>query len=196
MGAMCGGHVLGQRFEVAFAVTAGMASHPFVLGQHLDGVARNAQFDLLTNKCMRHAVIVVFVFDVVIDIDAHPLPFGEHERGIRKRPQVGCVEQFEGFPAAAGQFFEWAVVQRRQQFSDSSIEFSDREEAPVTKPGQYPALDHLNADFDLGLVLRLSGSGWQNHRAVIIGEFSGRPIERRFVAIRHSNEGARVSSDG
>lgn len=182
MGAVSSRHVLRQRFEVAFAVTAGMACDPLALGQHFDGVARDAQFHLLTDEGMRHAVIVVFVFDVVIDINASSLPFGEHEWGVRKRPQVRCIEQFEGFPAAAGEFLEWAIVERRQQFSNGGIEFGDREEAPVTKPGQYPALDHLNADFDLGFILRLSGSGWQDHRAVVVGEFSGGSIERRFVS--------------
>ena len=62
----------------------------------------------------------------------------------------------------------------------------------MAKPRQYPALDHLNADFNLGFVLWLSGPGRQNHRAVVIGEFSSGPIECRFVAIRHGNEGTGI----
>ena len=63
---------------------------------------------------------------------------------------------------------------------------------PMAKPGQYPAFDDLHAHFNLGLVLGLSGPSRQDHRVVVIGKFSGRPIECRFVAIRHAYQGARI----
>ena len=62
----------------------------------------------------------------------------------------------------------------------------------MAKPSQYPAFDHLHSDFHLGFVLRLSGPGGKNHRVIVIGKFSGRPIECRFVAIRHSNKGTGI----
>ena len=43
------------------------------------------------------------------------------------------------------------------QFTDRLVQRLQREEAPVTQPRQDPALHHLHADFDLGLVRGLYG---------------------------------------
>ena len=141
---------------------------------------------------MRHAVIVVVVFDVVIDIDARSFPFGQIKRRIRKRSQVRGVQQVEGVLTAAGEFLERTVIKRRQQFGHRGIKLGDREEAPVAKTSQNPALDHLDTHFSLGFVLGLSGSGRQDDRTVVVGEFSRRPVKCRFVAISDGNEGARI----
>ena len=42
--------------------------------------------------------------------------------------------------------------------------------------------------FNLGLVLRLSWSGWQDYRTVVIGKLSSGTIQCRFVAIRNRNQ--------
>ena len=74
----------------------------------------------------------------------------------------------------------------RQQFGDGGIELGHGEELPVAQSGQDPAFDDLHADFDLGLVLRLSGAGRQNHGAVMVGKLDGGAVEFGFVAIGHA----------
>lgn len=98
-----------------------MAGDPATFRQHLDHAAGDAQFDLLANQRMRHAVIVAVVLDVVVDIDAGAFPLGQHKPRGRQCPQVGRIQFLEGIAAAAGQFLERPIVQRRQEFGVSAL---------------------------------------------------------------------------
>jgi len=52
---------------------------------------------------------------------------------------------------ATGQLLEPSLVQVSQQLADRRVELGQAEEAPVAQPGQNPAFDDLNPDFDLRL---------------------------------------------
>jgi len=113
MGPMRRRHVVGDGGVAAFAGILRMTGDPATFGQHFDGAAGDAQFDFLAHQGMRHAVIVAVVLDVVIDIDAGTLPFGQHEPRRWQRPEVGCIQLREGVRPASWQFLEWAKVECR-----------------------------------------------------------------------------------
>jgi hypothetical protein len=75
--------MFGNRREGAFVVAARMAGDATATGKDLDGAARNAQFHFLAHQCVRHAVIVVIEFDVIVDVDGCAFPLGQNEPGSR-----------------------------------------------------------------------------------------------------------------
>ncbi len=62
----------------------------------------------------------------------------------------------------------------------------------MAQTGEDPALHHLHAGFDLGLVLRLPGSGRQDHGIVVLGELGRGPIEFGLVAAWPGDQGTGI----
>jgi hypothetical protein len=91
-----------------------------------------------------------------VNVDADLFPVRQHERSGRERSQIGRIQFLEGLSPAAWQPLERAVVEGAQRFGHGSIRFGYREELPMAQ-GQDPALDNLNANLDLSLVLQLLG---------------------------------------
>ena len=81
------------------------------------------------------SVVMPIELDVVVDIDAGALPFGQHETGDRQPTQVGGVQFREGILPATGQFLERTGVEHRQEFGDGGVQLRDREELPVPQSG-------------------------------------------------------------
>ena len=53
-----------------------MAGHALALSQGLHGVGGQAHVELFALQLMRHAVVVIVDFDVVVDVDGGDLPLG------------------------------------------------------------------------------------------------------------------------
>jgi hypothetical protein len=64
------------------------------------------------------------------------------------RPERGFVELLEKRPAAGAPAAHHAIVQLIEEAADCSVEFGQREEAPMPQPCQDPAPDDLNANLD------------------------------------------------
>ena len=58
----------------------------------------------------------------------------------------------EGAASRAGELSERTRIEPFEPFGDGAVEFAEREERAVSQRGEDPALDHLHADFNLGLV--------------------------------------------
>src|ERR1019366_1988234 len=93
-------HVLRDRAVPAATIGTGVAGYPLMTEQHFDRGAGDAQFDFLAVQGMRHRVVMVREFDVVIETgDARPLEVGILEGGAWQWTQRRPIEQLE--PAAA-----------------------------------------------------------------------------------------------
>src|SRR5215510_7268879 len=116
---------------------------------------------------MRHAVVVAVDLDVIVNVDTCFLPFSIFVslRGqwFENRP----FNRFKLRMTRAGQFFERLMIELLDQWFDGSVEFRQSEESQLPQSSQNPALNNLNADFDLGFVPRFSWAGRQCCRVVM-----------------------------
>ena len=74
-------------------------------------------------------------FNVVIDIDARPFPFGELICQGRQGRQRRAVERLELGAPGAGQFPEGALVETGEQGADHQVQVEEREEGVMAQPG-------------------------------------------------------------
>ena len=170
-----GRHVLGHRGEATYLGVAGVGGDALAAQQHLQRVGCDAQLHRDADMLVRHRVVVALEGDVVVDVHPCRLELRQHHRRGRQRLQGRCVQCGEGRRPAAGQLLERALVQVRQQQVNSPVELGQAEEAPVAQPRQDPALDHLHADFDLGLVLRAPRARGQHGYAVVLAQLLHQP---------------------
>src|SRR5215813_14265387 len=78
VGAMMRGHVIGQGGMAATAVGgAGVRGDAPVLVEDLDGRGGETGLHLARDERVRDAVVMAIDLDVIIDVDAGLLPFGE-----------------------------------------------------------------------------------------------------------------------
>ncbi len=80
------------------------------------------------------------------------------------------VQLLEELASGATEVFHRSQVQLRQQLADRLIQSSQAKEGVVAQPGKDPALDDLDADFCLGLVLGLAHPGGDDGDAMVFGE--------------------------
>jgi len=85
-----------------------------------------------------------------------------------------------------------AVVQLLDQHGNRAVQLGQGEEPLMAQPRQDPALHHLHADLDLGLVARLVGAGRHNRRAVVPRHLAIRPVHRRLVKAGAGDAGLEV----
>ncbi len=129
------------------------------LVEQLDGALGDARIDLLTQQAMRHRVVMAVDVDVIVERDAALAPLGVNvgldRQGGERRP-VEFVEQLAPADAEAA---HRPAVEIAEQRGDREVQLGQREEALVAQASQDPALDHLHADLDLGLVARSGAAG-------------------------------------
>jgi hypothetical protein len=87
------------------------------------------------------------------------------------------------------------VVQLVHQFADRLVQLGQREEPPVAQTRQDPALHHLHADFDLGLVARFVWTGRDDRGAVMRRHVGVGAVDRRFVEAGLGDPGLEVVAD-
>lgn len=117
------------------------------------GVAR-VQFQF--GKAVRHRVIMLLRFNVIVDARAYRFPFRVLVTILRQMVQCRLIQFDEHAMAAARQFLEGAPIQIMKQLRDGSVGFVQAEESLVAQVCQYPPLSHKYAAFYFGLVARLS----------------------------------------
>src|SRR5260370_40571950 len=80
------------------------------------------------------------------------------------------MELVEQLTATDAEVAHRPAIEVAEQRADRAVQFGQREEALVAQAGEDPALDHLHADLDLGLVARPTWSRRQDRRAAVPGE--------------------------
>ena len=148
-------HVVGERGRPIRAQAAQMGRHQLAAVEDLHRLGRDARFDLFAEQPERHRVEVLVDLDVVVEVHPAALPVGIFIRRRRQRPQRGPVDLLVERAARGAPAAHRPIVELIDQLTDRLVQFGQREEPPVAQPRQDPALHHLNADFDLGLVARL-----------------------------------------
>ena len=110
---MCSAMV--RRLAVVAAPVRGDA---LVAAEDLDRVRRVADFDLLAQQLVRDAVEVVLDLDVVVDVNAAPLPLREDVARGGQGSQRRAVELLVQRAAADAQLLHRPVVQLVEQDAD------------------------------------------------------------------------------
>jgi hypothetical protein len=81
------------------------------------------------------------------------------------------------------------------QFADRPVQLGQREEPPVAQPCQDPALHHLHADLDLGLVTRFVWTRGNDCGAVVRRHVGIGAVHRRLVETGLGDPGLEVVAD-
>ena len=135
-------------------IAAGMDGHGFRLAfvEDLDHVLGGPDAHFLVDQRVRDGVEVLLELDVVVDVHPGGLR-GRIFKGLFwQRTQGGLIQFFEQLLPGFVQVLHGAMVQLFQQLQDRPVQFGQAEEGAVAQSGQDPALHHLHAHFDLGLV--------------------------------------------
>ncbi len=113
-------------------IASDMAGHAFALSQGLHGVGGQPNLELFALQFMRHAVVVIVDFDVVVDADGGDLPLGVFVSFLWQWQSVGLIEQNKEFAARLFEFAQRSVIQTLQQFTNGRIEIGQGVEPAVT----------------------------------------------------------------
>src|SRR5437016_14100711 len=114
--------------------------------QNLDRSVGDARLDGRTDQPRWNRVVVLPELDVIVGRDHALLPFGIAVRLRRKRVERRPVERFQQLGAAVADLAHDLGVEVVYALPDGSVEFDEREEAPVAQPRQDEALDDENGD--------------------------------------------------
>lgn len=74
----------------------GMAGHALAFAKDLHGVVGEPDLESFAFKFIRHAVVVIVDFDVVVDVDGGKLPFGVLVGSLWQRQSVGRAKRAGG----------------------------------------------------------------------------------------------------
>ncbi len=111
--------------------------------------------------------------NMVIHADGALTPFAELVGRGWQRLQGGALNPIEQPSTAGAKVACDAIIEALRQFSDRLVQLAKREEAPVSKSGDDPALYDLNANLDLRIRHCLSDQ-WRSN-----GSFLGFAHPRR-----------------
>jgi hypothetical protein len=100
---MGGWHMFGERRVAPGRVAAAMGSNPPVIEEDFDGGLGRPHVDLFVDERVGDTVVVLFEFDVVVDIDAGFLPDGEFVGQFRQRLEGRLVQALEELATGAAQ---------------------------------------------------------------------------------------------
>ncbi|VKE35557.1 Uncharacterised protein [Streptococcus pneumoniae] len=130
--------------------------------------------------------------DVVVDVHPRLLPLGVDVGLLRQGAQRRTIQAVEGRLPGARQLLERALVEPLQQPGDGRVEFIQGEELPIPQCGEDPTLDHLHADFGLGLVARFACPRRHHRHAIVLGQIAVARVDVRLVAVTLAHRAAQV----
>ena len=87
-----------------------MAGHALAFAKGLQGVGRKPDFEFLALQLIRHAVVVLVDFDVVVDADGGDLPLGVFVGFLRQWLSVGLIEEDKELAAGLFELAQRSVV--------------------------------------------------------------------------------------
>ena len=154
-----------------------MGGDPAAFVEDLDRAGGDADIDGLAQQAVGHGVETGVDLDVVVETDPGAAPFGVFVRRLWQGPQRRPIEPFEELAAGSAEMAHDAGIQIGGQPAELLVELVEGEEGAVAKPRQNPTLDDLDADFDLGLVARLSRPGTPDALPLMLPAFIGRVLD-------------------
>jgi len=185
-----GGHVLAQGGVGPAPLAQGVTGHALVGGKALHQGVGGAHIQAGADQPVRHAVVVAFEFDVVVDVDLDALPAADDVPGGGQGLQGRGVQLVKGTAPAAWQLLEWTMVEVDQQSGNGVIEFAQAEELAVAQARQDPAFDQEHGTFDLGLVPGVRRTGGQQRAAVVLGKLLVAAVGLGVVSVGVLDQGA------
>src|SRR5436309_1923224 len=160
--------------------------------QNLDRSVGDARLDGRTDQPRWNRVIVLADLDVIVGRDYALLPFGIAVWLGRKRIERRAINSFQQLGPALADLAHHLGVEIAYAFPDGSVEFDQREEAPVAQPRQDEALDDLHGDFHLRFVARFAHARRQHHKAVMLRKVRIGAIDAGLVARRLGDAGPQI----
>ncbi len=91
--------------------------------------------------------------------------------------------------------FHWPGVELVEQLADGSVQIGQAEKGVVAQAGQDPALDHLDTDFHLGLVLGLTNASRNDRRTVVLSQVMVGGVQIWLVAAGVFDPGLEIVRD-
>ena len=153
--------------------------------EDLDRVRGVADLDLLADQLERHAVDVALDVDVVVDVDAAPLPVRQDVTRGRQGPQRRAIDLLVQGAAADAQLLHGPVVELVEQDADRRVQRAELEEGLVTETGEYPPLCYEHTILDRSLIrARFSRPRRDHDRVVVGGQILVGAVDVRLVAAR------------
>ena len=102
-------------------ITSDMAGHAFAFSEGLHGMGGKPDMEFFALQFIRHAVVVIVDFDVVVDVDGGDLPLGVFVSFLRQGQSVGLIEQDKELAARLFEFAKGSVIQTLEQFANGRI---------------------------------------------------------------------------
>ena len=158
-----------------------MTGHALALIEDLYRVARAADVNLLAHQLIRRAVVVLVHLNVVIKIDARPLPLRIFESRSRQRLQSRSVDQVIEFGSRSSHLAKRPLIELDDQFKDGFVQLCQAEELSLTQGRQHPPLHDLNPDLGLRFVSWAVRPRRKDAHAVMNRQIAIRTVQLRFV---------------
>src|SRR6476646_697618 len=118
-------HVLGNSRVTVGSRTVGVRGNALAAVEYFDGGCGVTGFELLAGEWIGNAVVMPVALDVIIDVGAARLPFGQQIALGRQGLESGAVDAFEQRSSRALAFAERPKIQAFEQFLNRLVEFGD-----------------------------------------------------------------------
>ena len=161
----------------------------------LHSQGRVAHVQLLMHQGVGSAVIVALDLDVVIDVDARFLPFGERVAVGWQAAQRRPVERLEPGAAAALELAKSAGIEPVQQFRDRGVQIGQVEERAFAQDGQDPPFHQKHTRLGLRLVPGFAHARRNDSDAVMSRHLLIGRIQVRFVPAGTADRALQVVGD-
>ncbi len=146
-------HVLGHGRMLVIAARPEMGGNALALEEDLDRSAGEPHLHFKARKVVRHAVVVIADFDVIIDTDPAQTPLRKNVRLGRKWLQGRTVDLFEKLaPRLAKPSDRSFLVQLLEKSRKRRVDLQQGTETAVAEPAEKPALHQENRLFCLGFI--------------------------------------------
>ncbi len=178
---MSEGHVGGGGGMSTTEVGSNVGGHALAFEEDFDGGGGELGVDGFPDEATGNAVVMAIDFDVVVDVDLGPFPFGEFIGAVGEGAGGGAVELLEKLPAGLLDFPERTIVEFFKELADSGIHVGEGMKGSVAQDGEDPAFGDQNAVFDLGLVAGAAWPGGEDGGGVMIGHVLVGGIERGLI---------------
>jgi len=178
-----------------FDEAAHVAGDALAFVEELYGVLGGTTPQGLTGEQVRHAVEVIVVADVIVDVSTDLFPLGILVGLGGQGLQGRSVEPLVHLTPRLLDVAHDPIIEFGEQLSNSCVQFVQVVKSAMTQDGQDPALCHEHGRFHFSFVLGLSDPCWDDAGAVVRGELSVGGVEFSLIPIRMLHTGAKVVAD-
>lgn len=161
---------LHQRFTLLYLQTA-VARNAAAMKIHFNGSFCYANVHFFANQIVWNGIFVLAVTHEIVVRYLSSRPYSGFKRCSRQRQHIRLFFLKISAAARAGVLLEFPVVQFFELFSNSFVEFAQREGLHITQCRNNPGFHQTNRRFRSAFVLRLADTRRHDCGTVILGKF-------------------------